>query len=729
MKKLVHIFSITCLLVITANTTSFAQESIASSNKIDFSANKVVYDQEANIITASGNVILMQNDNQLTAESVVYNVNNGEVRATGGIIIRETSGNIIFMQEAVLDGDFKQGFINQARVIFSDGSKLISSSGERNGQITILNNAIYTPCQFCPVEGEEEPTWQIRADQVTHDSVEKTVKYKNVRLEVAGIPILYSPYFAHPDPTVRARTGILPPNRLGRSTELGAFVQIPYYWNISDQQDFTFEPLITSREGVVFAGTHRLHVGNGIFTTTGSFANVNERDNNFIKTGDHEIRGHVFSKGEFDLQSLNKFGGDWQWDYAVNWVSDDTYLRRYYDDKSDVLESHAKIERFWDKNYATVGTYVFQGLDEEDDLGLTGQALPTFNLNMNKNTGFLNSKFTFDASGVQIYRTEGMRSRRFSAKAGFEVPFQSPLGDFYKISASFRSDLYNNSNSLNPDLPQYAGIDGTHSRILPKLALDWRLPFLKSTGSTSQVIEPMFSIIAAPTKPNLPENVINFANEDSRNFEFDENNLFSHNRFNGYDRWEGGTRVNLGLRYNLYSDNVNLIATIGQSVRLNNTETFPVGSGYEGKASDFVGRIDLALGEYVDYVHRFRLDKKSLQLRRNELILSAGPKWMKMSVRYLDLDLNDDALLIGTELENRREIGTGVDLNVDDKWAIQGSWVKDILNDKTISYDAGVVYRDDCLEFGLSYERRFTSDRDIAPSSTVHFRIVLKNLG
>ncbi len=729
MKKLVYISSITCLLVITLMTGVHAQGVENTADKIDFSADKVVYDQDTNIITASGNVVLIQNNNQLTADVVIYDINTGEVKATGGIIIRETTGNIIFMEDATLDGDFKQGFINQVRVIFTDGSKLISRSGERSGKIIVLNNAIYTPCEFCVEEGEEKPTWQIRADQVTHDSEEKTVKYKNVRLEVAGVPVFYSPYFAHPDPTVRARTGILPPNRLGRSTELGAFVQIPYYWNISDQQDFTFEPLITSREGVVFAGTHRLHVGNGIFTTIGSFANVNERDNNFIKTGDHEIRGHVFSKGEFDLNSLDKFGGDWQWDYAVNWVSDDTYLRRYYDDKSDVLESHAKIERFWDKNYATVGTYVFQGLDEEDDLGLTGQALPSFALNMNKDTGFLNSKFTFDASGVQIYRTEGMRSRRFSTKAAFVLPFQSPIGDFYKISASVRSDLYNNSNSLNPDLPQYAGIDGTHSRLLPKIALDWRMPFLKSGSTTSQVIEPMFSIIAAPTKPNLPENVINFANEDSRNFEFDENNLFSHNRFNGYDRWEGGTRLNLGLRYNLYTDDINMIATIGQSVRLNNTETFPVGSGYEGKASDFVGRIDLSLGEYIDYVHRFRLDKKSLQLRRNELILAAGPKWMKVSVRYLDLDLNDEAVLVGTELENRREIGTGVDLNINEKWTIQGSWVKDILNDKTISYDGGVVYRDDCLEFGLSYERRFTTDRDIAPSSTIHFRIVLKNLG
>lgn len=697
--------------------------------QIDFSADKVVYDQNAETITASGNVILQQNENSLTAELVVYDIKSGQVKASGGITIREPSGNILYMEDATLEGDLKEGFISNTRVIFTDGSRLIARNGQRSGQQTVLKNALYSPCEFCLEEGKEKPLWLIRADEITHDADSKTIKYKNVKLEIGGVPIFYSPFFSHPDPTVRSRTGILPPSRVGRSTELGAFIQIPYFFDISQYQDFTFEPIITSREGVVFAGNYRQQMGNGIVTTSGSIANVNERDNNFVKTGDHELRGHIFSKGEFDLHSLSDLGGHWQWDYAANWVSDDTYLRRYYNDKSDVLESHAKIERFWDQNYATVGTYVFQGLDEEDVIGLTGQALPSFDLNINENLGFLDSKLTFDASGVQIYRTQGMRSRRLSAKVGWQMPFQTDLGDFYTLTASLRSDLYNNSASDRPDLEQYAGIDGTHSRILPKLALDWRLPFLKSSGETSQVLEPMFSIIVAPTKPNLPENVVNFSNEDSRNFEFDENNLFSHNRFNGYDRWEGGTRVNYGIRYNLYANAINVIATLGQSVRLNNTETFPVGSGYEGKASDFVGRIDATLGDYIDYVHRFRLDKRSLQLRRNEMILSGGPKWIKASVRYLDLDLEDDDRLIGTELENRRELGTGLTINATDKWSVYGTWVKDVLNSKTISYDAGLIYKDDCLEFGLSYERRFTSDRDIAPSSTVFFRLILKNLG
>ena len=41
-------------------------------------------------------------------------------------------------------------------------------------------------------------------------------------------------------------------------------------------------------------------------------------------------------------------------------------------------------------------------------------------------------------------------------------------------------------------------------------------------------------------------------NEDSRNFEFDDTNLFAINRFPGRDRYEGGPRVNYGLRGAIY---------------------------------------------------------------------------------------------------------------------------------------------------------------------------------
>lgn len=249
-------------------------------------------------------------------------------------------------------------------------------------------------------------------------------------------------------------------------------------------------------------------------------------------------------------------------------------------------------------------------------------------------------------------------------------------------------------------------------------------PSSKNGESTQQIIEPLISIIIAPNNKNFNDIV----NEDSRNFEFDENNLFSHNRYNGYDRWESGTRVNYGIRYSLYAGKVSAIATLGQSFRLQSSETFPVGSGFEGKSSDFVGRLDLILGDYIDYVHRFRLDKNSFSLRRNEMILSGGTKKIRASIRYLDLD-RDSTDLLNTELENNKELGLGLRYLFKDQWTIHGSWVHDLLKKDTISYDAGIKFKNECLEFGLSFEKRLTSDRDITPSSTFHLRLVLKNLG
>lgn len=695
----------------------------AEEKPIHFAADKITSDTKEQTITASGHVILFQEGASLRANRVIFYKKTGVVDASGDIIIQDKNGNISHMDKARLEGNLREGFISNARILFSDGARLVARDGVRVRGKTTLNNAIYSPCDICFKDGPEKPLWQIRADEITHDETDKLIRYKNVFLEIKGIPVFYTPYLSHPDPSVRARSGLLAPT-LGRTTELGVYATIPYHFDIAPHRDFTFEPIITSNEGVVFGGTYRQHTGNGQFSINGSLTNVNQRDENFQKTGDHEVRSHIFSEGQFDLNSLGNVGGDWQWDYAFKWVSDDTYLRRYYDDRSDVLESHAKIERFSGRDYATFGVYGFQGLDEEDVTGLTAQALPSFNVSTIYNPGFWGSQLNFDASGVAIYRSQGSRSRRVSARAAWKLPMMSPLGDFYTLTASVRGDLYNNSHSDQLDLEQYIGLDGTYERILPKLAFDWRMPFVSVGENIQQVIEPLVSIIIAPTGKNPPE----FANEDSRNFEFDENNLFSHNRFNGHDLWESGTRMNYGIRYSLYAPRFNVVATLGQSFRLNSKETFPVGSGYEGKSSDFVGRLDVTVGDNIDYVHRFRLDNNSLALRRNEMILSGGLKWFRASVRYLDLD-RDSTDLSGTEIENRREFGSGLKLIFNDRWTMHGSWVRDLLKKGTVSYDAGIIYKDECLEFGLSYERRFTTDRDIAPSNSFHFRLILKNLG
>ena len=691
---------------------------------IEFAADSVVYDPDSGEVTARGDVTLYQDGRVLRADAVTYNEKTGMVKADGKVTIRDRSGNILYVENAELEDSFRDGFIRNVRVLFSDDSRLMAREGERRGKQTIVRNGVYSPCKICLEDGPERPLWQIRAKEVTHDENDHIIRYDDVVLEVAGIPVFYTPFFSHPDPTVKYMSGFLVPE-IGSSGELGLFAHIPYYVAIDPHRDFTFEPIISSDEGIVAGGTFRQHTGNGQFRINGSFSNVNVRDDNFEKTGDHEIRGHILTDGKFTLDTFQPFDiGEWQWDYTLHWVSDDTYLRRYYADKSDVLESHARLEWFNGNDYATLGVYGFQGLDEEDDINKTPQALPAMDINVVSRPLFWNSTLKTNFNTASVYRVEGMDTHRASLGSEWTLPLQGPMGDFYTFSASLRGDVYYNRSTDEPDRAQYAGEDGTYGRVLPMLALDWRMPFIRLGESTQQIIEPLVSVIVAPNDKNIPE----ITNEDSRNFEFDENNLFNHNRYNGYDLWEGGTRVNYGVRYSLHSNLFDLQATLGQSYRVDDSEAYPVGSGFDGNLSDFVGRLDVSLGEHLDYVHRFRLDKNSFALRRNEMLVSGGWKWFQANVRYLDLD-RDTTDLTGTELENRQELGIGAEVYVNKKWTVHGSWVQDLLNEKTISYDAGVIYRDECLEFGLRYEQRFTSDRDIAPSKTIHFRFVLKNLG
>ena len=153
------------------------------------------------------------------------------------------------------------------------------------------------------------------------------------------------------------------------------------------------------------------------------------------------------------------------------------------------------------------------------------------------------------------------------------------------------------------------------------LSLHDALPICPEAGSR-QVLEPLAAFIVSPYGGN-PNDI---PNEDSQNFEFDDTNIFSTNRFPGLDRIEGGPRLNYGLRYGLYANNGgSLTALIGQTLRLKADDTFAAQTGLENPRSDFVGRIDLSPSPFVSFYNRFRLDRHTLSLRPNEITPAFRP--------------------------------------------------------------------------------------------------------
>ncbi len=233
-------------------------------------ADDLSFDEDLGTATARGNVEIVQGERILNADSVTYNQRDDIVTASGNVVLLEPTGEVLFAEFAELTADMREGFLRGFRMLLNDDSRLAAVSAQRRGGVeTELSRAVYSPCRNC-LGFDEEPLWQIKARRVLHDAEAQEVIYRDATLEVLGMPIAYTPFLSHPDPTVERKSGILTPT-FGASSLLGSSIQVPYFWAIADDRDLTFDPIISSDQFPVVTGEYRQRFADGENRTRLSF--------------------------------------------------------------------------------------------------------------------------------------------------------------------------------------------------------------------------------------------------------------------------------------------------------------------------------------------------------------------------------------------------------------------------------------------------------------------------
>src|SRR4051812_6868296 len=81
----------------------------AAAPPVQFSADQVVYDSEADVITARGEVRMDREGNYLAAEQVVWDRKSGEVRATGNVVVLTPEGDKLIGENVVLTDTLRDG--------------------------------------------------------------------------------------------------------------------------------------------------------------------------------------------------------------------------------------------------------------------------------------------------------------------------------------------------------------------------------------------------------------------------------------------------------------------------------------------------------------------------------------------------------------------------------------------------------------------------------------------
>ena len=687
---------------------------------IVLNADLISYSVDANLVTAVGDVEMDQDGRTLLTDRITYDIDSGTVTATGNIILIDEEGDALFADDLVLDDRLAAGFVEGVSVLLRDGSRIAAVKGVRSdGRTTTLDRAVYSPCEVCAED--DEPLWQIKAERVVHDQATHNIAYRNARLEVLGVPVLYAPYFYHPDPTVDRRTGFLVPS-VGTDSQLGFTLETPFFIDLAPNRDLTLVPLFTSDAGVFLSGEYRdlqtfglTELGGGI-TYTDPYQRRNA-DGETESASGNEVRGFVEGRGRYVLSELDRAGFD------LNLASDNTVLERYNISNADVLRNHAYVERFRERDYLALNGYGFQTLREGDDQDTIPIVLPLAESKLYSGRLLWGSQADWTTNILGLTRDEGLDTRRFSTELGWHLPWIGRFGDVWSLRLATRGDVYNTDG--NPETFSGDGGDNTAGRVVPSANLDLTLPLVGETGTWSHLIEPRVAFNYTPN--NLNDSDI--PNEDSQVFEFDETNLFKPSRFTGIDRVDSGARVSYGLGFNsLGPEAWRVSGIVGQSLRSGSDGLYPQGSGLEDPLSDFVGRIDVRPSQLLDVGYRFRADKSSLALRRSDLTLGFGPPRLRFDIQYLRLteEVEDIA---SEDLNSREEIVAGVRVQLLDSLAIGARTRRDLKEDRTVTNQYGLVYTNPCLVLVAGLEQSFTEKGELDDEVTFTLRISLRSLG
>ncbi len=681
------------------------------------SADEISYDESLNSVFATGNVEVAYGERILLADSVRYDRNQNSVVASGNIVLLEPSGEVMFAEYVDLKDQLRNGIIENMRILLSDDSRFAANGARRvDGRKTIMRKAVFSPCKVCEEEPDRPPLWQLKASTIIHDQDDRDITYYNAWLELFGVPVFYTPYLTHPDPTAERRSGLLTP-RAGSSTIFGGFLRVPLFLAFSESIDMTVEPIITAKEPPILGLEYRQSFNNGLIKFSGSGTRADrESGDQLAPTIEQDVtRGHLFAEGGFDLDE------NWRTGFDYRRASDPTYLDRYdfFGDYGETLESKAFVEGFHGRTYSTGNTFGYQDLrltDAEEE----PVVLPSFDHNYLSEADGQGGRWSVDANFRSTLRDEGPNTRRLSVKGGYAIPFISDYGLATTVSASVQADGY------HMDQVEVEGENENNvlaGRVIPRAAIEMRYPFVRGGQGIRQVIEPVAAFIAAPNNGNPAE----IPEEDSVVVELDDTNLFSEDQIPGLDRVDTGQRAVYGLKAGLYGDRGGrMTGFVGQSYRLDNENRDGDTSDLHNGKSDYVGRLLISPDKYMDLLYRFRLAENDMKLMRGETSVALGPP---------SLRLTGDHIYIAAEASNglypdREEINADLSSQLTDYWSVGMNTRRDMTKDGgPLEHGARITYEDECFRLALIFRRDFTSSVDLEEESVFSLEMVFKSLG
>ena len=725
----------------------------------------IIYDKANNLIkTKSNSKYKDTQGNEIDADDFFYDLNIKKIKAINNVKYREKSGNIFLFSEFEYFENSSKGFGKNVKGLLNDKSSFESRFAEidNNGQtITIktdtkkvnlfnklkslLNNENrYTTCENFKGKKnikEQCPDWSLSTYQTTQDSKKKMVYHEHAVLKIRNIPVFYTPYFSHPDPTVSRKSGFLPVSTKNFSN-LGRTYRTPYFWAIDDNSDLTFSPIFYNNENDIYLAEYRKQNQNSSLYIDTSYSS-GYRDLNKTTSDGQSLNRTSGTRNHFFLNFSGQYNnnilfGNNDLSLQIQRISQKNYLNVNEINteliKQDVnqLTNQVTINSYKNNEKLKISSAIYENLSNDDPNTKYQYKIPSLEYN-----NFFN-KFNQNISLSNLFEANNYNGDTKQIIQRNVVNADSEQKIIKKIGASNTIKFkVSNLNIYNEEIT--GAKSNLNNELYSTIGLETSIPLIRLTKSTEETLSP--KIFTKFTTGSMNDSsstnkILNYAD------------LYSMDRLNNIDNPETGGSLGYGFDYELNkknSENLNILKTnfsIGQVLSDVRNSKMPIQSSLNEKNSNIVGNFNFFLDQSIfenednnkkmknnsvlrqmppsfNLNYNFNVSNDLDKILKNEATMSYGDEKNKINATYYEIH----------DIGNQKYIEANIQKSFKNNLNLLIGARKNLELEYTESNFIEANYESDCFKIGFNLSKKFYESDDIKKSNNLIFYFTLKPFG
>jgi LPS-assembly protein len=615
--------------------------------------------------------------------------------------------NKYFLNEVMINTDNNNLYGKDLNIEFNkslfgnsnNDPRLKAKSVKIKDESSFLKKGVFTSCS----KDNDCPPWSMHAEEIEHDKVEQTIKYKNAWLKIYDVPTVYFPRFSHPDPTVKRKSGFLPPT-FSSSKNIGSSVTIPYFHVLSENKDMTFKPKLFLNNEIVLQNEYRQenqnssHIADFSIASSDFLSSKNTSKTHFFSNSKFELSNNFFNKSNIELNLEN--------------VTNDEYLKVYKIDGDQIDINTNTLHSYLSLNAEKNDIEFYSSLEVYEDLTKDKQSRHEFiypNYTLQKR--ILSEKgndFVLKSYGSQrkyntnVYEGIIVNDLEFNTFSKF-----SNKGLVTNYRMLFKNTNIDAKNSNNHK-------DKFELNLASVMQYNVELPLKKENSEFINNFTPKVALMYSPNKTK------NLSSEKRR---MNASNIYSINRIANNETVEGGASFTYGTIFNKINKKTNqdiLNFEVSSLLRIKENPDLSNLSSIGKKMSDIFGDIEIYPNENISLKYNFSVDNNFDKTNYDNISTKLKINKFVTTFEYSDEKNN---------LINESFTSNSSSFKIDKNNSIDFNVRRNNEKSATEFYNLVYNYKNDCLLASIKFNKEFYKDSDLKPEKEIFFTLSLIPFG